>query len=478
MLNPVSRGGATPRLRLVALSCLGLVALVLGVVSAQVHALTPGKGTFSVSLTTIVDDGSADFSGDTFTVRYTCWRADGTSEATGALNVPGNGTAVTSPEIAAGLECDIRPDMGSAWKAGYEVGSSVSDQTVNVIDGQDAPVAFSLTYERSYGSLYVSKISDYGPFILPPPPQGDFPQQDHVLPEACKGGVTASGLLVVGPACGSAAGWRHPAEPAGFQATNVALTGSVTVRYSCTVPGEAAPRTGSKEIAVNTGPVEVVEVPSGTECTVTEDAASAYRPGYALATNYSETTVTVYDWDRYVTVYNNYTALVLDSGLTISKTVEGSGASLAPEEFTVDYACTDAAGVPTVSGSVALSAGSSKTVEVPAGSCTVTERDASVEGAELATTMTVGDVSVAGTSTSVAVSSDAGAAVSVTNTYTRAQSETPSVAPTEPTAAPSATASAAPRRPLARTGVSVELPLVLVAAALAGGVLLAHRRRS
>ena len=453
------RAGSRLRLlRLVAPACLGLLALLLSVLPSHVYALSPGHGTFSVALTGTAVNGDVDFSGEQFTFRYLCWGTSNGPEASGVLEVPGDGTAVTSPELKAGLECTITMDDDDRRKLGYKSTSPIVNRTALVVDGQNTPLANVLTFEAAFGTLYVTKVAELGPYIPPAEPSA------LEVPDSCEEVTSsASGLLIVDPSCVSGArvrtvgAWTATAATAATAqdalvrdavlagtATADLLTGSVVVSYTCTVPGQAAPLTGTANIAVNAGPVAVVTVPVGTVCTVTEDADSARRPGYSLATNYSRTTVTVNEWDGYMAIYNNYVPLVSDSALTVSMTVDGNAAALAPAEFVVDYACADAAGQPTVSGSVTLAAGASQTVQVPAGTCTVTERDASVPGADLTTTMTTAAGTVTATSTTVAVAGDA-AAVAVTNTYTRLASETPSATPSESASAtPSESASASP----------------------------------
>ena len=76
----------------------------------------------------------------------------------------------------------------------------------------------------------------------------------------------------------------------------------------------------------------------------------------------------------------------------MSKTVEGDGAKLAPAEFTFEYTCTDKVTGQTGSPKqVVVKAGQTTHVgDVPTGSCTLTEKDASAKGTSLSTALAVG----------------------------------------------------------------------------------------
>ena len=156
-------------------------------------------------------------------------------------------------------------------------------------------------------------------------------------------------------------------------------------------------------------------------CTLSEDVASAQREGYAVATAYSATTATIVkDQVPNVSVTNTYTRQT--GGFSVSKTVEGDGAKLAPAEFTFEYTCTDKVTGQTGSPKqVVVKAGQTTHVgDVPTGSCTLTEKDASAKGTSLSTALAVGGTPVQGGKASFDVLGGDNAAVSVSavNTYT------------------------------------------------------------
>lgn len=163
-------------------------------------------------------------------------------------------------------------------------------------------------------------------------------------------------------------------------------------------------------------------LPTGTSCTLSEDAASAHRDGFSVTTAYSSPTVTIVkDQVAEATVTNTYTRLT--GGFSVSKTVQGDGAALAGDkDFTFTYTCTDAVtGKATVSEELTLKAGETKHVaDVPTGSCTVTEKDAAIERASWNGALSVNGKAVDGAKATFDITGQdaAAVAVSATNTYT------------------------------------------------------------
>jgi hypothetical protein len=190
---------------------------------------------------------------------------------------------------------------------------------------------------------------------------------------------------------------------------------SFAVGYTC---DDADATSGTLSVPADGTAVSVDGLPTGTSCTITEDATSAQRDGYAVATSYSATNVTIEkDAPAEVTVTNEYTRLV--GGFTIAKTVDGDGASLAPQSFDFDYTCVDGTGTETVSGTLTVAAGSAESVtDVPTGSCTVTEKDADVDKAQLATALTVDGQAVDGNTATIEIGDGSAIAIEATNTYT------------------------------------------------------------
>ena len=323
--------------------------------AAFTNSYTRDTGAFSIAKS--VQGGPQGAANGSYSFTYTC---DGGVQ--GTLTVPGDGTAVSSPQIPTGVSCALAEDTAAAAKSGYSVTSSLSQDAVTITKDQTVAVTAANTYTRDTGTFSVTKSA-----------KGDYAPQAG---EAVKVGYTCN-------------------DPEATQ-------GTLDVPMDGTAMG---------------GPA----LPTGTMCTLSEDATSAQREGYAVSTAYSATTATIVkDQVAEVSVTNTYTRQT--GGFSVSKTVEGDGAQLAPAEFTFEYTCTDKvtgkAGSPR---QVMVKAGETAHVgDVPTGSCTLTEKDASAKGTSLSTTLAVGGEPVRnGKATFDVLGGDATAvSVSAVNTYT------------------------------------------------------------
>ena len=315
------------------------------------------RDTGAFSIAKSVQGGPEGAANGSYSFTYTC---DGGVQ--GTLTVPGDGTAVSSPRIPTGVSCAIAEDAASAAKDGYSVASALSQDSVTITKDQTVAVTATNTYTRDTGTFSITKSVT-----------GDY-----------------------APQAGEA----------------------VKVGYTCNDP-EATQ--GTLDVPMDGTAVGGPALPTGTVCTLSEDAASAQREGYAVSTAYSATTATIAkDQVAEVSVTNTYTRQT--GGFSVSKTVEGDGAQLAPAEFTFEYTCTDKvtgkAGSPR---QVMVKAGETAHVgDVPTGSCTLTEKDASAKGTSLSTTLAVGGEPVRdGKATFDVLGGDAAAvSVSAVNTYT------------------------------------------------------------
>ena len=323
--------------------------------AAFTNSYTRDTGAFSIAKS--VQGGPQGAANGSYSFTYTC---DGGVQ--GTLTVPGDGTAVSSPQIPTGVSCALAEDTAAAAKSGYSVTSSLSQDTVTITKDQTVAVTAANTYTRDTGTFSVTKSA-----------KGDYAPQAG---EAVKVGYTCN-------------------DPEGTKGTlDVPMDGSAV-----------------------SGPA----LPTGTVCTLSEDNASAQREGYAVSTAYSATTATIVkDQVPAVSVTNTYTRQT--GGFSVSKTVGGDGAKLAPAEFTFEYTCTDKvtgqAGSPK---QVVVKAGQTTHVgDVPTGSCTLTEKDASAKGTSLSTALAVGGTPVQGGKATFDVLGGDNAAVSVSavNTYT------------------------------------------------------------
>lgn len=405
-------------------------------------------------------DGAPGAENRDYTFQYTC--SDGTQ---GVLTAKGDGTPVQSDRaFAVGTVCEVTEDEAAAAIDGYTLdasGAQAQSVTVGLISQDTVTATFTNAYTQDAGRFSVTKVVDGDTGYLSPeaykfgytctaPGQPDITGRIAVAP----GTTEQSDLIPVGYTCTvteddhQAPGFtldvqtgapvtitKDTVQDITVTNTYTRLTGTFTVSktvvgdytatgadtfqvtYTCDDPDAT---TGSLSLPATGTPVSGPTLPTGTKCTITEDAASAARTGYAVATTYSTGSVTVEEGSTpHVTVTNTYTAL--KGGFTISKTVDGDGADLAAStEFTFDYVCTPVSGGAEIRNSVTLKGGTSVAVEdVPVGSCTVTERDATVANTSVQTSLSVDGTAVPGDNATFQVTDGATVQVSATNTYTR-----------------------------------------------------------
>jgi len=240
-----------------------------------------------------------------------------------------------------------------------------------------------------------------------------------------------------------------------------------TFGYSCTsdvegeVSGELTARGDGSAVS---GPA----LPVGATCSVTEKTSSAQVSGYDVKTPEAQS-VTITEKDAALSFTNTYTRQT--GSFSVLKTV--TGAQAGDREFAFSYTCTDG-----TEGTLKAKADgeAASGPKVPTGTqCTVTEdaKAAAIDGYTLAApeaqTVTVSE-------------KDQVTSVSFVNAYTEVPEadsplEDPTASPSgEPT--PSDPAQDDSGSALARTGAFVGIPLALALAAIAGGALLAYRRRA
>ena len=332
------------------------------------NTYTRDTGRFSVTKTVAGDAG--DKAPDTYTFDYTC-KADGEKTMTGTI-VVGKGASEKSGEIPVGYSCSVKERVdkgqdGTAFVEGYTL-DVVATPDVTIAKGALPNIDVTNTYTLNKGTFSVKKVVE---------------------------GATFTGA-----------------------------DNTFTVQYTCTHNSVALTdeqKAGSLTLTGNGTAVTSPSLPFGTSCTIKEADGSAQRAGYAVATAYTAGQVTVGTAtpSPEVTVTNNYTPL--KGGFDISKTVDGDGAALAKDkEFIFDYTCTPLTGAAQVKGTVIIKGGEIGAVtDVPVGSCSVSERDAAIDGASLNTGFTV-DGSTDGVNNGTAVfnvKDGVTVQVAATNTY-------------------------------------------------------------
>ena len=332
------------------------------------NTYTRDLGRFSVTKRVAGDAG--DKAPATYTFDYTC-KADGEKTMTGTI-VVGKGASEKSGEIPVGYSCTVKERVdqgqdGTAFVEGYTL-DVVASPDVTIAKGALPNIDVTNTYTLNKGTFSVKKVVQ---------------------------GATFTGA-----------------------------DNTFTVQYTCTHNSVALTdeqKAGSLTLTGNGTAVTSPSLPFGTSCTIKEADGSAQRAGYAVATAYTAGQVTVGTAtpSPEVTVTNKYAPL--KGGFDISKTVDGDGAALAKDkEFIFDYACTPLTGAAQVKGTVIIKGGEIGAVtDVPVGSCSVSERDAAIDGASLNTGFTV-DGSTGGVNNGTAVfnvKDGVTVQVAATNTY-------------------------------------------------------------
>lgn len=393
--------------------------------------------------------GAEGAAAKTFSFSYTCTLPDNTKKNGQITDVPGDGTPVESPEkFPVGTTCEVTEDTAGAGIDGYTLdpaGHDTQSVTIGKVSAPTVTATFTNTYTRDTGRFSVTKkvagdAGDKAPasytFDYTCKADGKDPMTGTIV--VGKGETKESGEIPVGYSCTVKEhvdeGQDGTAYLEGYTldvttgadvtiakgavsnidvtntytlnkgtfsvkkvvegATFTGADNSFTVEYNCThnsVTLTDEQKAGSLTLEGNGAAVTSPSLPFGTSCTIKEADGSAQRAGYAVATAYTAGQVTVGTAtpSPEVTVTNKYAPL--KGGFVISKTVDGDGAALAKDtQFTFDYTCTPLTGAAQVKGTVVVKGGENGAVtDVPVGSCSVSERDATINGASLNTVLTV-----------------------------------------------------------------------------------------
>lgn len=305
-------------------------------------------GHFSIAKTVT----GGPFTKDSFSFDYTC------GAETGTLQVPGDGTVVTSKAFPVGVTCAVKERPESAVRNGYSVASTLSASSATIVEGTVVPLQATNAYTRDKSHFTIQKK------------------------------VTAS----------SGADFSKDTYQIGYRCEND-VTGVLQVR------GDGTPATGP-------------ELPTGTRCTISESEATKVRKGHSVSTTIDNPSFTITkDKIQAVVVTNRYTRQT--GAINITKALEGDGAGVAPAEYVIRYVCVDYSNAPTVNGMVTLKAGDSATIQtVPTGQCYITEDEAAVPSAKLETSFWINGTESGASKATVPVSEGGSVAVVVKNTYT------------------------------------------------------------
>lgn len=294
-------------------------------IATVTNTYTKRVGFFSVTKVVTADPTIIDLNPDhEYSFNYVCTK-DGAEVAKGELKVNGDNT-VKSPDIPVGASCTVTEDEASARGA---VDNAVLDVKVSgpavITENTTTPVTVTNKYTRATSSFTVKKKVEG----LPDPGAKEF-----------------------------------------------------SFRYECAY-GEDA-KVGDIKVKGN-GETTVEGVPAGSECTVTENVDAAKQDGYTLVVDNVERKFDQGTQPTTVLFTNVYTK---DTGsLSVTKSLKDPDGVAAGKKFNFAYACEHKDPAQRKEGTFQLSAGESTTIDdIAAGStCTITEKDADVKGADLAT---------------------------------------------------------------------------------------------
>ena len=294
-------------------------------IATVTNTYTKQVGSFSVTKVVTADPTIIDLNPDhEYSFNYVCTK-DGAEVAKGELKVNGDNT-VKSPDIPVGASCTVTEDEASARGA---VDNAVLDVKVSgpavITENTTTPVTVTNKYTRATSSFTVKKKVEG----LPDPGAKEF-----------------------------------------------------SFLYKC-VYGEDIK---ADEIKIKgNGETTVEDVPAGSECTVTENVDAAKQDGYTLVVDNAEQKFDQGTQPTTMLFTNVYTK---DTGsLSVTKSLKDPDGVAAGEKFNFAYVCEHKDPAQRKEGTFQLGAGESTTIDdIAAGStCTITEKDADVKGADLAT---------------------------------------------------------------------------------------------
>ena len=429
--------------------------------------------------------------GKTFAFDYVC---DDAAKTSGSITDVVPGQAKESAEIPAGATCTVT-EKDASVDGSTLVTSAIDPVTVKA--GEVAALEVTNTYTPVPGKIAVTKK------VVGDIPAGKTFAFDYVCDDAAKtsGSITdvvpgqakESAEIPAGATCtvtekdASVDGFNlqtstidpvmvKTGEVAALEVTNTYTpkVGKISVTkevvgdipagktfsfdYVCNDPA----KTSGSILNVAAGETkESGDIPDGAECLVTEREAEAAVDGFILECSAVDPVPVKAGEVAAVLMTNTYTPA--PGNIAVTKKVVGD--IPADKTFSFDYVCDDPA---KTSGSITdVAAGDTKVSrDIPAGvTCTVTEKDASVDGFTLQTS----------TIDPVVIKAGEVATLEVTNTYTPVPDPSPSPTPT-PSKTPGGH-DGGDRPNLARTGADVLGGSLATLTLLGiGGGLLALRR--
>ena len=395
-------------------------------------------GTFQMKkLINAPADDAAFVAPKTVKFTYTC-NADSVDKTVKAgvateVSVPVGDTPVDGSEFPVGTKCTVAQESEHAV-AGYNSVPAGLTQPVTITEGKVANniATVTNTYTKQVGSFSVTKVVDADPTIIDLDPDHEY-SFNYVCTkdgaEVAKGELKVNGAntvkspdVPVGASCTVTEDEASAREAVDNAVLDVKVSGPAVISENTTTPVtvtnkytratssftvkkkvEGLPDPGAKEFSFRyecaygedakvgdikvkgNGETTVEDVPAGSECTVTENVDAAKQDGYTLVVDNDEQKFDQGTQPTTVLFTNVYTK---DTGsLSVTKSLKDPDGVAAGKKFNFAYACERKDSAQRKEGTFQLGAGESTTIDdIAAGStCTITEKDADVKGADLAT---------------------------------------------------------------------------------------------
>ena len=407
-------------------------------IATVTNTYTQKIGTFQMKkLINAPADDAAFVAPKTVKFTYTC-NADSVDKTVKAgvateVSVPVGDTPVDGSEFPVGTKCTVAQESEHAV-AGYNSVPAGLTQPVTITEGKVANniATVTNTYTKQVGSFSVTKVVDADPTIIDLNPDHEY-SFNYVCTkdgaEVAKGELKVNGDntvkspdIPVGASCTVTEDEASARGAVDNAVLDVKVSGPAVITENTTTPVtvtnkytratssftvkkkvEGLPDPGAKEFSflykcvygedIKAGEIKVkgngettVEgVPAGSECTVTENVDAAKQDGYTLVVDNAGQK---FDQGTQPTTVLFTNVYAKDTGsLSVTKSLKDPDGVAAGKKFNFAYVCEHKDPAQRKEGTFQLGAGESTTIDdIAAGStCTITEKDADVKGADLAT---------------------------------------------------------------------------------------------
>ena len=407
-------------------------------IATVTNTYTQKIGTFQMKkLINAPADDAAFVAPKTVKFTYTC-NADSVDKTVKAgvateVSVPVGDTPVDGSEFPVGTKCTVAQESEHAV-AGYNSVPAGLTQPVTITEGKVANniATVTNTYTKQMGSFSVTKVVDADPTIIDLNPDHEY-SFNYVCTkdgaEVAKGELKVNGDntvkspdIPVGASCTVTEDEASARGAVDNAVLDVKVSGPAVITENTTTPVtvtnkytratssftvkkkvEGLPDPGSKEFSFHyecangehlkagdikvkgNGETTVEDVPAGSECTVTENVDAAKQDGYTLVIDNAGQKFNQGTQAATVLFTNVYTK---DTGsLSVTKSLKDPDGVATGKKFNFAYVCEHKDPTQRKEGTFQLGAGESTTIDdIAVGStCTITEKDADVKGADLAT---------------------------------------------------------------------------------------------